>query len=131
MTTAYLISKGEYSDYSVYFVSLDRAAAERIVARLNRGNANLYEIEECPLVESGDEQVERIAYHVTVDRDGREVERQSFVVLVGHERNDEGEAWADYTGAHVEGVSYVSYDVALKAARDELAKVKAEHGGLT
>ena len=131
MTTAYLISKGEYSDYSVYFVSLDRAVAEKIVARLNRDHGILYEIEERPLVVSGDEQVERIVYLVIVDREGREVERQSFAVLIGHERDDEGEARPDYTGVRTVGVSYVSYDVALKVARDELAEAKAEQGGLT
>ena len=131
MTTAYLISKGAYSDYLVYFVSLDRAAAERIVARLNRGDGTPYEIEERMLVESGDEQVERAWYSVKVDAEGREVKRWTGTSLIGHEYNEEGQIWSTLRRSEISATSYVSYDVALKAARDELARAKAEHGGLT
>lgn len=68
MTTAYLVSSGEYSDYSVRFVTLSREMAEVTCERLNRGEYDHYRgeydhyrVEERPLIDEALDFVEVLA----------------------------------------------------------------------
>lgn len=56
--TAWAVVSGDYSDYRVHFITLDKVVAEEIVNRLGDG----CEVEEFPLLSSADEYLEHISY---------------------------------------------------------------------
>jgi hypothetical protein len=119
MDRVWLVTRGEHSDQEVICACRSEADAQTMTNRL-RSIDNLRQIGQfndpvaVPLV-AGDASVSGIAYLqyvVHVDRDGRELDRFTYLTLT--------EPTVD--GAHLDGGRFVgwstrSYEVALAAAR--------------
>ncbi len=128
---AYAVASGEYSDYRVHLVCLDKATAEAVCARMTslKGNPD-YSVEELPLVASPDEIVLRREYVVSLRRDGSKHPR-----LVAAEEPvvaplaDDPPVRVNLHGG-VTAESYRGFEVAEKVARDKLAELKAREAGL-
>ena len=137
MSTAYLVTRGAYSDYRVVCVAASREVADEIVAFLNRAEAT-YEaaVEELPIVSSLAEAQPRQAWTVWINKDGDEIDSSTTTALLEDElyETEGGEVldpnlWSGMDRAAT-GESYRGHDVALKAARDALAQRKATEAGV-
>lgn len=70
MTTAYVVTSGDYSDYSVDLVFLDKAKAEAFVERMGGDEYSRYRIEEYEVTEDGPEVRDRLSIVCSVMEDG-------------------------------------------------------------
>ena len=135
MRTVYAVSQGDYSDYHVHVICETREIAERICAKINAEStyAASYaaDVEEMTLVESADD-IFRIRYYIVfIDMtSGAEVSRRHSTEVWNYEFDHAFHVTAITPDKCVRGVSDRSYDVALKAARDLLAKHKAANAGI-
>ena len=119
MDRVWLVTRGEHSDQEVICACRSEADAQTMTNRL-RSIDNLRQIGQfndpvaVPLV-AGDASVSGIAYLqyvVHVDRDGRELDRFTYLTLT--EPNEDG---AHLDGGQFVGWSRRSYEVALAAAQ--------------
>lgn len=134
MNEIYVVTEGSYSDYGIVCVCADRALADRIVELRNRGSylvddamVEVYEVVE-DIARTG----LRKMYHAKVDREGRVIEKrlsEKFEWDLGEPPHIDGDAYPQYDGS-VSAWSYRSLDVAVKAARDKLAELKARQEGV-
>lgn len=118
MNNVYIVTSGQYSDYGIEAVFVDRDLAEQFAAKCDGTVQDWDILRQVP---------KRIVIScVTIDADGSELHGWSY------ERWDhEGETEdAKVSGGLVIVRSYRGHDVALKAARDKLAQWKAEQAGL-
>lgn len=118
----YIVTSGEYSDYRIEAVFTDKALAERHAERLSGS------VETCALLTR--KPVKRRVYSVAVNEAGEEVNRYEQL-----EWSYEARFGANVRTLRSRIVSVIArsprgYDVALKVARDALAKAKAERAGL-
>lgn len=123
MTTVYVVTQGEYSDYRIVGVYSTKEAAEALCKKLNTRKYH----DEAQVEEYG---VDNIAYGskyiVRVTDTGEEVERYT-VEDVNDTLSERAEkAWK----GGILGMSTRGYDAALKVARDRLAQLKAEEGDI-
>lgn len=129
MKTLYAVTSGDYSDYRVHLMTESHELALQCVEKLTRTDkysyANTYDIQEMPLVESLNDMKRRTEYWVTIDDNGNE--KHSGVELkylweIEETRPDDG--------YRLHAKSTRSAAAALKAARDRLARYKAEQAGI-
>lgn len=118
MDRVWLITRGEDSDQEVICACRSEADAQTMTDRLRtigvRQIARFNDPVAVPLV-SGDASISEIAYLqyvVHVDRDGRELDRFTYLTLT--EPNEDG---AHLDGGQFVGWSRGSYEVALAAAQ--------------
>lgn len=133
LAKAWLVSSGSYSDYGVHAVFTNKEKAEAYMSVIARMDGCWYEV----FVEERELDPEVPAtmrlYQVVVGPDGNEVsrrEREEFLDSPFYKSRAEydwvsrgGEVSLRLSGAV--GVSDRDFDVALKAARDELHRAKA------
>lgn len=123
MKTIYLISEGEYSDYSVVCVCANREVAEHM-HKLGHGD-----IEERIVVESPEDVFTYTEYLVVLNLDGSENNRWTREIN-SWDSNDWGPHGISWLGNRnpmpwtVTGKSTKGYDHALKNASDILAQFK-------
>lgn len=130
--TVWAVSSGSYSDYGVSYICATEELAKTLCLRINgtrRGGYDEAFVEEFTFVEElGDARTSTV-YRVQVDSTGVETRRwtyQDVDAAGGPEPEDEV-----YDIAHgVMANSVRGYDVALKAARDKLASLKAREAGV-
>lgn len=134
MASVWLISSGEYSDYGVSAVCATQEIAEAVCARLNATarRPNYYDVEEREFITAADQVWTGRTYCVRVDATGAEVQRWDYETTAwdGAMPPDEATPSTFPRNTAVEGRSGRNYDVALKAARDLLARQRAEAAGL-
>lgn len=129
--SVWAVSSGSYSDYGVSYICATEELANALCDRINA--LRKYDesfVEEFAFVERlGDARISTI-FRVQVDRNGTETRRWSYVdtdAAGGPEPDDE----VNELGAgNVMASSVRGYDVALKAARDKLASLKAREAGV-
>jgi hypothetical protein len=124
----YLVASGEYSDYSIEAVSLDRKVAKAIVDRINAAEhyGSDARIETRELYDKASS-LELITYYrVEVSPDGTEQRRW----ITTHHPWDGyiQETWGNAT--YSAAASPRGFDVALKAARDRAYKLQAKKAGI-
>ena len=131
-TKVYVVSSGEYSDYGVHFVCLDKKLAQACADALNKepGRYSKFEVEERQVIRSLDDLTPIRWYRVEIDLDGTERRRYHSDQRPWDQWWKDGEGgWAPAGFAY--GVSNRGYDQALKAARDNAARHKARKAGVT
>lgn len=128
----YVITQGEYSDYGIRAVSLDKEDAERKCALLNRNvrNGEYCEIEEYntdDLKVNTDEEVKK--KFVMETRCGTEWFYESYLTF-----NDENKIHSSKGGKIISAVATFPTDTTEEQAKkimlDRVAKFKAERVGL-
>lgn len=135
MASSWGVVHGEYSDYRVDAICSTAEVASALADRLNAHGKDAhpypYRAEEFEFVSDVTTTWYGRLYHVTVNDEGTESTRWSEAC---HEFNgvapeDSADAWrARSVGAGA--CSTRGFDVALKAARDALARLKAETAGI-
>lgn len=133
----WFISSGNYSDYSPNFACPDEATANEIAARMNAIEGDgTYQVESLGMISDLSELQADTTYYVFIDMGGNETSRhQSSNAIFSAERPAESIYAREQSGFRhmpdrVQAHSNRGYDVALKAARDKLAEVKARAVGL-
>lgn len=121
MKVVYLVSHGEYSDYSVDYVCPDKDLADALCAKLNIGTNEYtrWQVEERPLIESPDQVMRTIWSYVEIDIDGTERRRYEGMEdhLAGNPPVTEtATIWAN--GKVVHATSILGSEEALRRARD-------------
>ena len=154
MRTMYAVVSGEYSGYGIHglFDTDDLARAALPLYRLRRPNSDEFRVETFDVVESLEEIRPVAVYVATVDEMGREASRTFYelpaeVGPIGgvvdnvnvvkewdaewYAAIDRPHPWKDTRlGKSGRGTSLRSAAEALKAARDALARFKAEEAGI-
>lgn len=125
------VTSGEYSDYRVHFVCLSEEVANEAAVRMDGAY-----VEPLDVVEGPEQVRKRPIYWVGIRLDGSEFNRSMSTDVTWAKSDVDPEPWSHphaferprltATQAVVSAQSYRSYDVALKAARDKLARLKAE-----
>ena len=130
--TVWMVTSGEYSDYSVSCVCATKADAEEVADRLNRSEVRhaymRYRVEDVPLVTPGDVRV-HIALHV-IFRDGETHEW----TLTHTEFGDEGsrpESFAYELGESHVHVWGTDHGRVRKVFSERVARMIADREGLT
>jgi hypothetical protein len=124
MTKVYVVTQGEYSDYSIEAVTLDRKVAKAIVERISGAKTR---VETYDLYDKDSSLAPITYYRVYVDKDGNETRRW---ITTHHPWDDMvQETWGNrqvgFGAASARG-----FDVALKAARDKAYKEQAKRAGV-
>jgi hypothetical protein len=123
MTTVWIVTQGEYSDYHIVGVFSTKEAAEALCARINaKEDYDKAQVEEYDV----DNIAYGLKYIVRVTDTGEEIERYTVEGVNDTLLERADKAWK----GGILGMSTRGYDAALKAARDGLAQLKAEGAGL-
>lgn len=147
MSRVYGVAAGAYSDYRVEFICLTREIADALAAKLNAAQTpkrkyqregDVYTVEEMSMVTDVDEVEYRPSWCVWVDGEGQLLSRRysknaydsKWVTGGDMDRTAEVLGISDHPDVRMFAQSYRGHDVALKAARDKLAQLKAEEAGL-
>jgi hypothetical protein len=129
--TVWAVAVGEYSDYGVSYVCATKEIAEELCRRMNASREyDKAKVEEFIFVETLGDPRSSTMFRVEVDSGGTELRRWSYSAddpAGGPEPEDEVITWPP---GRVQVGSVRGYDVALKAARDKLASLKAREAGI-
>ena len=130
----YIVTSGSYSSYDICEVFTTRRLAREYLKRRQPHNPwSEFRIETWPLNSAKVDPV--IDWTVWVDKDGNEVDSQSWVHWEcpgkdSSRRITSPPMHAQRSTAAVEASSARGHDVALKIARDKLAQIKAKEAGV-
>jgi hypothetical protein len=124
---AYIVTIGCYSDYRILGVFADRQTAEAFIARYRKmhggnGYDHSLSVEEWPVQTDIELYRSRRQYIVHINEVGEEVERRDWFEEDWKPGPDEVRT---VRPGLVRAASFVSYEHALKIARDRLAQNKA------
>ena len=123
----YLVSQGIYSDFVIKAVFSNRETADKyaaVIGERDYGNVLEYELDDPSWAEWVNEPV----YTVEINESGNEISRWDYADL--HKKNERAEREYGFKKDYMapkypitfEGVSYISFDHALKLASEERQK---------
>jgi len=129
--TVYVVTDGQYSDYHIVAVFGDKSEAEKCIELYGDGNIEEYEL--------GKRAEDVMWWYAKIDDDG---------TMIGQPRPQTGDMWEPTSWAPPGGIRYAfgttgtrdrgwhrgvgrTPDAAIKSARDQMTRSKAERAGIT